>query len=85
MFGRRAEGHERLAMLGRAVAHVALPAIARIFFRQAAHQAVPCHLGNDRGGRDGGNLCVTFDEGFASAAERRAAVSIHQRQAGSRA
>src|SRR6185503_20684373 len=45
---RGAERVKRAPMLGRAIAPVSLPAVARIFARIVGHDSVACDLGEDR-------------------------------------
>ena len=59
---RQAEAAERRAVLGRAVAGVALPAVAGIAGGEAAHEAVARDLGHDRGGADRGDERVAADD-----------------------
>ena len=68
---RRPERGERAEVLGHAVAHVALEAVARMGGADLHHQAVARHLGDDRGGRDREHQRVAAHHRLAVAAARR--------------
>src|SRR5690606_34812636 len=58
----RAEAGERVAVLGRAVAGVALPAVGGVARREASHEAVPGDLGEDRGAGDAVHATIALDD-----------------------
>jgi len=52
MMNRRTEPAQSGKMLGHAVTHMALEAVARMRRAEARHEAIARHLGDNRGGRD---------------------------------
>ena len=78
---RRPESVERGEMLGDAVAHMALEAVAGMRGAEADHQAVAGHLGDDRGGRDRGDKAVAADHCLAVAAGVDAVAAVDEDEA----
>ena len=72
---------ERGEMLGHAVAHVALKAVAGMGGAEAGHQAVARHLGDDRGGGDRGHEAVAADHRLAIAAGIDAVAAVDKDKA----
>src|SRR4051794_35439001 len=65
----RTEAPERLEMIGRAIALVAVEAIVGIALMQAGHLGIARRLGEDRSRRDGLMECIAVDESPCRAAE----------------
>ena len=74
----RAEPVERGEMLGHAVAHVALEPVTGIFGTEPHHEAVACHLGDDRGGCDRGNQIVAVDDRLTIAIDIDVVAAVDQ-------
>ena len=74
----RPEPRERREMLGHAVAHVALEAVAGMGQAQPPHQPVARHLGDDRGGGDRGDDGVAADHRLAVAAGLDAVAAVDE-------
>ena len=79
MQGRGPQLPEGLPVLGRAIAPMALQAVARITDRQPFEQRIPFHLGQHARCGDGGATAVTADQGaLGSAPAPQGEASIHQ-------
>ena len=71
---------QRGEMLGHAVAHVALEAVAGMRQAEPRHQPVARHLGDDRGRRDRGHERVAADHRLAVAAGIDAVAAVDEDQ-----
>ena len=76
-----AQLRERLEMLGHAIAHVALEAVAGMGQPEPRHQPVAGDLGDDRGRRDRGDEPVAADHRLAIAGNRDAIAAVDEDQA----
>ena len=77
MMGRGAEAPDRGAVFLRAVAHVALPAVPGMAAREAGHETVPAHLGDDGGAGHRVHLGVAADHRLVLVGEVAHPQAIH--------
>ncbi len=71
------------------ISHVPFPSVLRVFLREPAHVLVPVCLGEDRGGGDGCEFCVSLDyalvliavEGLESVAVDEQILGFHSQSA----